>query len=129
MPGSELPAPRRLACLEQHRDLLRGSRQLGRTTTAEELPFEIDFVNLVGIGEQGLLRVTHERVLVPALPQGITDLHELFGTLIACVMLAHLGTEIVREPARVKSRHDVKADAPLRQVIHGRGHAGERPRL
>ena len=60
----------------------------------EELTLEVDFSNLRRIGEDAVLTVIDDRIVVPGVPQLVEDLHVLLDYLVALVprrqvVLAH----------------------------------------
>ena len=128
VPGGELPAARRPSGLDDDRGALRRRRHQVGPRHAEVLADVIDAMHLRGVGEDPGCLVAEERVVLPAaLPQGVGDLEELVGAVVAAVVRHHVEAEVGRRARQVR-RHHVPADATRGEVVE-RGEAarvGER---
>ena len=74
-------------------------------------------MHLGGIGENALLAVRDQRVLLDAVPQLAGDLEKLLRALVALVVLHHVVEAVVRGFVLVGRRHRVPGDPPARHMV------------
>ena len=94
----------------------------------EEAAVVVERVELVAVEEAARRAVTHEGVVVPAVPQALHDVEVFVGDLVAQFVIGMHLAEILRG-AFERRRHDVPARAPAADRIERRELARDRERL
>lgn len=125
MLGREVPPVLRRPGLHQQRMALRGAGEVQRAPHLEEPAVVIDDVDLVPLGPHAALRVGHDRVVLPAIPQLLGDLDELVRPLVA-PRVRRLGVK-AEVPGGVVAcrRDDVPARAAAADMVQRREPPGE----
>ena len=83
------PSARRRAGLQDERAALRAARNGHRAARADEGSDMVGVADLAGVGEHAALAVHHQRVSVPAIPQGAAGLQHIVRPVIAIVLRRH----------------------------------------
>src|SRR4030095_12814101 len=104
---AEALAPSALACLDDDRTALRGTRHGERPARAEKPARMVEAMDLFRVGEQPARLVLDDRVVLPAIPMPEHDLHEFVGPIVAQVVLDDLFAAHVLSLAVVKGGDDI----------------------
>ena len=129
MLDAEPKTPARSARLEKHRTPLRARQHRADRFAVEELTMIIDECDLGGIGINPPLAVGENCAFADRIPELVTDLHELVGSLIAAVVLHDVLEAQSAMLAAQVAGDDVPSDAPARKVIDRGKLAYDRPGL
>jgi hypothetical protein len=123
-PRREVPPPPRRAGLQQHRATLGAARHRERAADLEPLALVVELVDRLGLGEQAVLAVEHQRVVIPGVPEPDGGLEELVRPVVARVVSQDLVDAEVLRLAVVDRGDDVPCRPTPGEVVERR----ERPR-
>ncbi len=115
--GGELPPGFRRLRLHDHRPALHRSRDVQRPAHRKILAFVVEHVQLRRIEEEAALRVLHEGVVGPAIPEAGDDVVELVRAAIALIVLHMFVAAEIQRGIGVRCGDEIPARAPFAQMI------------
>ncbi len=115
--GGALASARRRAGLQDQRTALRAARDRHRAARTDVRAGMVGIPDLAGIGEDAALAVHHQRVGIPAIPQGKAGLQHVVGTIVAIILGRHpVHAEVARFVIRRRG-DDVPRRPPTAQQV------------